>query len=304
MILFTGNSNPTLANEISKELKLPLGDALVSKYSDGEIRIEILETVRGHDTYILQSTSAPTNDHLLELLFMADALKRASAARITAVIPYFGYARQDKRIRSTRVPISAKVVADLLATVGVDRVLTVDLHADQIQGFFSIPVDNIYGSHIFVQDIRSQNYDNPMVISPDVGGVVRARAYAKRLNHADLAIIDKRRPHPNESKVMHVIGDVADRTCVIVDDMVDTGGTLCNAAKALKAKKAKKVIGYCTHPVLSGEALSHINKSTVDELVVTNTIELSDDAKNCKRIRQISVAQVLAEAITKMSFRS
>lgn len=299
-ILFSGNSNPKLSEEIAKQLKLSLGKALVSKFSDDETRIEVLENVRGHDVFVIQSTSNPTNDHIMELLLFTDALHRASAKSITAVIPYFGYSREDKRSRSARVPISARVVADLLAKVGVNRVVTVDLHAEQIQGFFSIPVDNVYGSKIFIEDILSKNYENPMIVSPDVGGVVRARAFAKQLNDADLAIIDKRRPEPNESQVMNIIGEVKNRVCILVDDLVDTAGTLCHAAAALKENQAKKVVAYCTHPVLSGDALDLIKNSMLDELVVTNTIPLHDDAKQIKKIRQLNIGPMLAEVIRRM----
>lgn len=301
MILFSGNATPLLAQEVADQLQLSLGNAKVVRFSDDETRVEILENVRGQDTFILQSTCKPTNDHLMELLLMTDALRRASAGRITAVIPYFGYARQDKRILSARVPISAKVVADLLATVHINRVLTVDLHAEQIQGFFSMPVDNVYGSKVLLQDILEQHYIKPMIVSPDVGGVIRARAFAKRLNHAELAIIDKRRPHPNEAQVMNIIGDVKDRICIIVDDMVDTAGTLCKAAHALKKAQAKKVVAYCTHPVLSGKAIENIDASDLDEVVVTNTIPLDETAKLSKKIRQLSIAPMLAEVIRRMS---
>jgi ribose-phosphate pyrophosphokinase len=296
-IIFSGNSNPGLAAEVSNYLNTPLGNALVSRFKDGESRIEILENVRGADVFILQSTSAPTNTNLMELLLMADAIRRASALRITAVIPYYGYARQDKRILSKRVPISAKVVSDLLATVGIDRVITMDLHAEQIQGFFTMPVDNIYASKMFIEDALKKEYENPMVISPDVGGVVRATSFAKRLNHAPLAIIDKRRPSPNEAIVMNIVGKVKDRTCIIVDDLVDTGGTICQAAEALKENKAKKVVAYCTHPVLSGSAVDKINQSVLDELVVSNTIPLNEKARSCSKIRQISISEMLAEAM-------
>jgi len=300
-MVFTGNANPELARLIVERLDLPLGDATCGQFSDGEITIDIQENVRGKDVFIIQPTCVPTNDNLMEVLLMADALRRSSAGRITAVIPYYGYARQDRRVRSARVPISAKVVADMLQTAGVDRVLTVDLHADQIQGFFNIPMDNIYGSPILLDDIEKQNYDNLMVVSPDVGGVVRARAIAKQLNDADLAIIDKRRPQANEAQVMHIIGDVTDRTCVLVDDMVDTAGTLCKAADALKQFGAKKVVAYCTHPVLSGAAIENITNSQLDELVVTDTIPLTDAAKNCGRIRQLTLAGLLAESIRRVN---
>ncbi len=300
LIVFSGNAIPTLAQKIVDHLHIPLGKADVSKFSDGEVAVEIKENVRGSDVFIVQSTCAPTNDNLMELIVMADALRRASAGRITAVIPYFGYARQDRRVRSARVPISAKVVADMITTVGIDRVLTVDLHADQIQGFFDIPVDNVYGSTILLEDIEKQNYDNPVVVSPDVGGVVRARAVAKQLD-CDLAIIDKRRPKANESQVMHIIGDVEDRTCIIVDDMVDTAGTLCKAAAALKEQGARKVVAYCTHPVLSGPAIRNIETSELDQLVVTDTIPLSPAGEQCDQIRQLSLAAMLAEATRRIN---
>lgn len=300
LMVFTGNAHPQLAQEVAKELSIRLGDADVAKFSDGEISVEINENVRGKDVFIIQPTSAPTNSNLMELLFMADALRRASAARITAVIPYFGYARQDRRVRSSRVPISAKLVADMIAKAGVDRVLTVDLHSEQIQGFFDISVDNIYGSPVLLDDIERRNYDNLMVVSPDIGGVVRARALAKQLNDAELAIIDKRRPKANVSEVMNIIGEVEGRTCILMDDMVDTAGTLCSAAKALKDGGAARVVAYCTHPVLSGKALENINKSELDELVVTDTIPLSEQAKNCTKIRQLSMAKLLAEAMRRV----
>jgi len=300
-MVFTGNANPELAKLIVERLDLPLGEAKVNQFSDGEIAIEINENVRGKDIFVIQSTCVPTNDNLMELLFMVDALRRSSAGRITAVIPYYGYARQDRRVRSARVPISAKVVADMLQTSGVDRVLTVDLHADQIQGFFNVPMDNIYGSPILLDDIEKQQYEDLIVVSPDVGGVVRARAIAKQLNDADLAIIDKRRPQANEAQVMHIIGDVQDRTCIIVDDMVDTAGTLCKAADALKQFGAKKVVAYCTHPVLSGRAIENIMNSELDELVVTDTIPLTDGAKGCGKIRQLTLAGLLAESIRRVN---
>jgi ribose-phosphate pyrophosphokinase len=300
-MVFTGNANPELARLIVERLDLPLGEATCGQFSDGEITIDIQENVRGKDVFIIQPTCVPTNDNIMEVLLMADALRRSSAGRVTAVIPYYGYARQDRRVRSARVPISAKVVADMLQTAGVDRVLTVDLHADQIQGFFNIPMDNIYGSPILLDDIEKQDYDNLMIVSPDVGGVVRARAIAKQLNDADLAIIDKRRPQANEAQVMHIIGDVEGRTCVIVDDMVDTAGTLCKAADALKQFGAKKVVAYCTHPVLSGSALQNIEKSALDELVVTDTIPLTDEAKACTKIRQLTLAGLLAESIRRVN---
>jgi len=300
MRIFTGNANPGLALAVCRHLNLSLGRAVVGKFSDGEIMVELLENVRGRDVFILQSTCAPTNDNLMEVLVMADALKRASAARVTAALPYFGYARQDRRPRSARVPISAKVVADLLVTVGVQRVMMMDLHADQIQGFFNIPVDNIYATPILLGDLWKQNYDSLLVVSPDVGGVVRARAIAKRLD-SDLAIIDKRRPKANVSEVMNIIGDVSGRTCVIMDDIVDTANTLCKAATALKEHGATKVVAYCTHPVLSGGAVARIADSDIDELVVTDTIPLTPDAKACGRIRQLSCAQLIAETMTRIS---
>jgi ribose-phosphate pyrophosphokinase len=299
-MVFTGNAHPQLAQEVAKELSIRLGDADVSKFSDGEISVEINENVRGKDVFIIQPTSEPTNSNLMELLFMADALRRASAARITAVIPYFGYARQDRRVRSARVPISAKLVADMIAKSGVDRVLTVDLHSEQIQGFFDISVDNIYGSPVLLDDIERRNYDNLMVVSPDIGGVVRARALAKQLNDAELAIIDKRRPKANVSEVMNIIGEVEGRTCILMDDMVDTAGTLCSAAKALKDGGAARVVAYCTHPVLSGKAIDNINNSELDELVVTDTIPLSEQANSCTKIRQLSMAKLLAEAMRRV----
>jgi ribose-phosphate pyrophosphokinase len=300
LMVFTGNAHPQLAQEVAKELSIRLGDADVDKFSDGEISVEINENVRGKDVFIIQPTSAPTNSNLMELLFMADALRRASAARITAVIPYFGYARQDRRVRSARVPISAKLVADMIAKAGVDRVLTVDLHSEQIQGFFDISVDNIYGSPVLLDDIERRNYDNLMVVSPDIGGVVRARALAKQLNDAELAIIDKRRPKANVSEVMNIIGEVEGRTCILMDDMVDTAGTLCSAAKALKDGGAARVVAYCTHPVLSGKAIDNINNSELDELVVTDTIPLSEQARHCTKIRQLSMAKLLAEAMRRV----
>ena len=299
-MVFSGNANPALADAIAKHIGLPLGYASISKFSDGEISVELNENVRGKDVFVIQPTCAPTNDSIMELLLMADALHRASANRITAVIPYFGYARQDRRVRSARVAISAKVVADMIGAVGVNRVLTVDLHAEQIQGFFSIPVDNVYGSPVLTDDIERQNYENPIVVSPDIGGVVRARAVAKKLN-VDLAIIDKRRPAANVAQVMHIIGDVAGRTCLIVDDMVDTAGTLCKAADALKEHGAARVVAYSTHPVLSGPAIKNIENSNLDSLVVTDTIPLSEEAKNCGRIRQLSIAKLLAESIRRVS---
>jgi ribose-phosphate pyrophosphokinase len=299
-MVFTGNANRDLAADIARNIGVPLGRASISKFSDGEVSVELNENVRGKDVFIIQPTCAPTNDSIMELLLMADALHRASANRITAVVPYYGYARQDRRVRSARVAISAKVVADMISAVGVNRVLTVDLHAEQIQGFFSIPVDNVYGSPVLTEDIVRQNYENLLVVSPDVGGVVRARAVAKQLN-VDLAIIDKRRPTANEAQVMHIIGDVEDRSCLIVDDMVDTAGTLCKAAEALKDHGAKRVMAYATHPILSGPAIENIEGSALDSLVVTDTIPLSDDAKQCSRIRQLSMAKLLAESIRRVS---
>lgn len=300
LMVFTGNANRDLAADIARNIGVPLGRASISKFSDGEVSVELNENVRGKDVFIIQPTCAPTNDSIMELLLMADALHRASANRITAVVPYYGYARQDRRVRSARVAISAKVVADMISAVGVNRVLTVDLHAEQIQGFFSIPVDNVYGSPVLTEDIVRQNYENLLVVSPDVGGVVRARAVAKQLN-VDLAIIDKRRPTANEAQVMHIIGDVEDRSCLIVDDMVDTAGTLCKAAEALKDHGAKRVMAYATHPILSGPAIENIEGSALDSLVVTDTIPLSDDAKQCSRIRQLSMAKLLAESIRRVS---
>ncbi len=299
-MVFSGNANPQLSDRIARYIGVPLGNASIDKFSDGEISVELNENVRGKDVFIIQPTCSPTNDHILELLLMADALHRASANRITAVIPYFGYARQDRRVRSARVAISAKVVADMIGAVGVDRVLTVDLHAEQIQGFFSIPVDNVYGSPVLTDEIERQEYSNLTVVSPDIGGVVRARAVAKQLD-VDLAIIDKRRPSINEAQVMHIIGDVDGRTCLIVDDLVDTAGTICKAADALKDAGAQLVVAYCTHPVLSGNALENVENSSLDALVVTDTIPLREDAKKCKRIRQLSMARLLAESIRRVS---
>jgi ribose-phosphate pyrophosphokinase len=301
LIIFAGNSNPELARRVVRELRIELGDARVDRFSDGEVNVEINANVRGADVFLLQSTCAPTNDNVMELIIMADAIRRASAARITAVMPYFGYARQDRRPRSRRVPISAKVVADMISASGVDRVMTVDLHADQIQGFFNIPVENVYASPVLVDHALAQHYENPIVVSPDVGGVVRARAIAKQLNDIDLAIIDKRRPQANESEVMNVIGDVERRTCIIVDDMVDTAGTLCAAAEALKERGAPQVVAYITHPVLSGEAITRINASQIDRLVVTDTIPLRDAARACSKIEQLSLDRLLAEAIRRVS---
>ncbi len=301
MMVFAGNANPRLAQSIANQLRLNLGDAHVKSFSDGEVQVEIMENVRGKDVFIVQPTCAPTNDNLMELLVLIDAVRRSSAYRITAVIPYFGYARQDRRPRAARVPITAKVVATMIGTVKADRVLTVDLHADQIQGFFDIPVDNVYASPILLGDIWRQKYPDMVVVSPDVGGVVRARAIAKRLDDADLAIIDKRRPRPNEARVMNIIGEVEGRTCVLMDDLVDTAGTLCLAAKALKEHGAKRVVAYCTHPVLSGNAVENIEASELDELVVTDTIPLREDARQCKRIRQLSIATMLAETMRRIS---
>src|SRR5712672_1622751 len=289
LMVFTGNANPLLAHAVVRRLNIPLGHATVGKFSDGEIMVELLENVRGKDCFVLQSTCAPANDSLMEVLLMVDALKRASAARVTAGIPYFGYARQDRRPRSARVAISAKVVANMLQAAGVDRMLTMDLHADQIQGFFDVPVDNIYSAPVLLGDVWKHGYEDLIVVSPDVGGVVRARALAKRLD-SDLAIIDKRRPKANVSEVMNIIGDVRGRTCVIMDDIVDTANTLCKAAAALKENGAQKVLAYCTHPVLSGGAVARIAESQLDEIVVTDTIPLSDEARACKRIRQLSCA--------------
>ncbi len=300
LMVFTGNANPKLAADVVRRLNISLGRATVGRFSDGEVTVEILENVRGKDVFVLQSTCTPTNDNLMELLIIVDALKRASAGRVTAAIPYFGYARQDRRPRSARVPISAKVVANMMQAVGVNRMLTVDLHSDQIQGFFDIPVDNIYATPILLGDIWKHYHEELLVVSPDVGGVVRARALAKRLE-SDLAIIDKRRPKANVSEVMNVIGEVKDRTCVIMDDMVDTAGTLCKAAHALKENGAKRVLAYCTHPVLSGAAVSRIADSSLDELVVTDTIPLSEEAKTCPRIRQISIAELMAETMLRIS---
>ena len=300
LMVFTGNANPKLAEAVAKHLHIQLGRATVGRFSDGEVMVELLENVRGRDVFVLQSTCAPTNDNLMEVMVMVDALKRASAGRITAAMPYFGYARQDRRPRSARVAITAKVVADMLSSAGVDRLLTMDLHSDQIQGFFDIPVDNVYASPILLSDVWKHNYPNLIVVSPDVGGVVRARALAKQLD-ADLAIIDKRRPKPNVAKVMNIIGDVVGRTCIIMDDLVDTANTLCEAAQALKDKGATRVLAYCTHAVLSGTAIERIENSAMDELVVTDTIPLNEAARNCKRIRQLSTAELLAETIRRIN---
>src|SRR6202046_4809447 len=299
--VFTGNAHPTLARDITNHLHMPLGRAHVSRFSDGEVNAELMENVRGRDVFIVQPTCPPTNDNLMELLMMTDACRRASAKRITAVVPYFGYGRQDRRPRGTRVALTAKLGANMIASAGVDRLLTVDLHADQIQGFFDIPVDNVYASPVLLGDAWKQKYQNMVVVSPDVGGVVRARALAKRLDDAELAIIDKRRPRPNESKVMNIIGEVEGRTCVLIDDMVDTAGTLCQAAQALKEEGAMKVVAYITHPVVSGSGIDRISKSVLDELVVTDTIPLSESGKACKRIRQLSVAGLLAETIRRIN---
>ncbi|MDO9226806.1 MAG: ribose-phosphate pyrophosphokinase [Pseudomonadota bacterium] len=300
LMVFTGNAHRKLAEDVVRHLNISLGRATVGRFSDGEVNMEILENVRGKDVFVLQSTCSPTNDSLMEIMLMVDALRRASAGRITAAIPYLGYARQDRRVRSARVPITARVVADMLTVVGVNRVLTMDLHSDQIQGFFDIPVDNIYSTPILMGDIWKQDYEDLMVVSPDVGGVVRARAVAKRLE-CELAIIDKRRPKPNVAKVMNIIGDVKGRTCLIMDDMVDTANTLCEAANALKEHGAKRVVAYCTHPVLSGSAVERVSNSALDELVVTDTIPLRDDAKACPRIRLLSVANLMAETIRRIS---
>lgn len=300
MMVFSGNANPKLAADVARYLQRGLGRLHLDRFSDGEVLVEIEENVRGKDVYVIQPTCAPTNDNLMELVVMIDALRRASAHKITAVIPYYGYARQDRRPRSARVPITAKVVAQMIGNVGADHVLTVDLHADQIQGFFDVPVDNIYASPVLMSDIWRHEYDNLMVVSPDVGGVVRARAVAKLLGDMDLAIIDKRRPKANVSQVMHIIGDVEGRTCVLVDDLVDTAGTLCKAAKALKEHGAAKVVAYCTHAVLSGPAISNISNSVLDELVVTDSIPLSEEAQACAQVRQLSIAELLGESMRRM----
>lgn len=301
VMLFSGNANPPLAADIARNLNMPLSKIDVGRFSDGEIMVEIAENVRGRDVFILQSLCTPANDNLMELLIIADALRRASAERVTAVIPYMGYARQDRRSRSARVPITAKVVADMIGIMGISRVMTVDLHADQIQGFFDMPLDNVYASPVLLGDIWKHKYDEQIVVSPDVGGVVRARAIAKQLDDTELAIIDKRRPKANEAEIMNIIGDVEGRTCIIVDDMVDTAGTLCKASNALKDFGANRVVAYCTHPVLSGKALDNINASELDELVVTDTIPLHDTAVECDKIRQLSVAGMLAESIRRVS---
>ena len=298
--LFTGNANPALAQEIARHLKVPLGRAMVSRFSDAEVNVELIENVRGRDVFLVQPTCPPVNDHLMELLIMADACRRGSARSVTAVVPYMGYSRQDRRPRATRSAISAKVVANMMVGAGIDRMLTVDLHAEQIQGFFDIPVDNVYASPVLLGDAWRQRYENMIVVSPDVGGVVRARALAKRLDDVELAIIDKRRPRPNESKVMNIIGEVTDKTCVLIDDIVDTAGTLCLAAQALKDEGARKVVAYITHPILSGPAVERIANSGLDQLVVTDTIPLSAEAQKCPRIRQLSVAGLLGETIRRI----
>ncbi|EKE70615.1 ribose-phosphate pyrophosphokinase [Gallaecimonas xiamenensis] len=299
--LFAGNATPELAKKIAERLYIPLGDADVARFSDGEISVQINDHVRGLDVFIIQSTCAPTNDNLMELVVMVDALRRASAGRITAVIPYFGYARQDRRVRSARVPITAKVVADFLSNVGVDRVLTVDLHAEQIQGFFDVPVDNVFGTPVLLEHMKAQNFEKPVVVSPDIGGVVRARAVAKLLNDTDLAIIDKRRPRANEAQVMNIIGDVQGRDCIIVDDMIDTGGTLCKAAEALKNHGARSVFAYATHPVFSGSAPQNITSSVIDQVIVTDTVPLSAEMKACGKVTQLTLSGMLAEAIRRVS---
>jgi len=300
LMVFTGNANPELAQKIVDHMAIPLGEAVVKRFSDGEIAVEITDNVRGRDVFVVQSTCQPTNRNLMELILLVDALRRASAGRITAVVPYFGYARQDRRVRSQRVPISAKVVADMMVSVGIDRVLTVDLHAEQIQGFFDVPVDNVYGSSVLLDDIERRNYEDLVVVSPDIGGVVRARAVAKSLE-CDLAIIDKRRPAANVAEVMNIIGEVSGRTCLLVDDMVDTAGTLCNAANALKEHGAKKVVAYCTHPVLSGNAIENLNNSVLDELVVTDSIPLGDKMEKAPKIRQLTLSAMLAESVRRIS---
>ncbi|GAB2878836.1 ribose-phosphate pyrophosphokinase [Microbulbifer echini] len=300
LMVFTGNANPELAQKVVDHMAIPMGEATVKRFSDGEIAVEITDNVRGRDVFVVQSTCQPTNRNLMELILLVDALRRASAGRVTAVVPYFGYARQDRRVRSQRVPISAKVVADMMVSVGIDRVLTVDLHAEQIQGFFDVPVDNVYGSSVLLDDIERQKYQNMVVVSPDIGGVVRARAVAKSLD-CDLAIIDKRRPAANVAEVMNIIGEVSGRTCLLVDDMVDTAGTLCNAANALKEHGAEKVVAYCTHPVLSGNAISNLNNSVLDELVVTDSIPLLDKMEKAPKIRQLTLAAMLAESMRRIS---
>lgn len=301
--IFAGNANKALAGKVVDHLGLSLGKATVGRFSDGEIMVEILENVRGRDVFITQSLCAPANDNLMELVVMADALRRASTHSITAVMPYFGYARQDRRVRSARVPITAKVIADMLGSVGIDRVITVDLHADQIQGFFYSPVDNVYATSIMLEDMRRKGLEDALVVSPDVGGVVRARAVAKRLNDSELAIIDKRRPRPNHAEVMNIIGDVNGRDCIIVDDMIDTAGTLCQAAAALKEHGATSVTAYCTHPVLSGNAIKNIDASALDEIIVTDTIPLSPESLACKKVRQITISHLLAETIHRVNHK-
>lgn len=301
IMIFSGNASQALTKRVAEHLNLPIGDAIVSRFSDGETMVDIQENVRGRDVFIIQSTCAPSNDNLMEVILLADALRRASAAKITAVVPYFGYARQDRRVRSARVPITAKIVADMMAAVGISRLVTVDLHADQIQGFFYMPVDNLYSTPIMLEDIHERAYKDIMIVSPDVGGVIRARAIAKRIPGADLAIIDKRRPRQNEAQVMHIIGDVKDRDCIIVDDIVDTASTLCRAVEALKDHGASKVAAYITHPVLSGNAIHNIDTSLLDEIVVTDTIPLSDAANNCSRIRALTLSNMIAEAIRRIS---
>ncbi|HBV75448.1 MULTISPECIES: ribose-phosphate pyrophosphokinase [Vibrio] len=301
MKLFAGNATPELAQRIADRLYISLGDADVDRFSDGEVAVKINENVRGSDVFIIQSTCAPTNDNLMELVVMIDAMRRASAGRITAVIPYFGYARQDRRVRSSRVPITAKVVADFLSNVGVDRVLTIDLHAEQIQGFFDVPVDNIFGTPVLMEDMKSRGLEDPVVVSPDLGGVVRARATAKMLDDTDIAIVDKRRPRANVSEVMNLIGDVKDRDCVIVDDMIDTGGTLCKAAEALKERGAKRVFAYATHPVFSGNAAQNIANSVIDQVIVTDSIRLSEEMKATGKVTQLTLSSMLAEAIRRIS---
>ncbi|QKX17496.1 ribose-phosphate pyrophosphokinase [Microbulbifer sp. YPW1] len=300
LMVFTGNANPELAQKVVEHMAIPLGEAVVKRFSDGEIAVEITDNVRGRDVFVVQSTCQPTNRNIMELILLVDALRRASAGRITAVVPYFGYARQDRRVRSQRVPISAKVVADMMVSVGIDRVLTVDLHAEQIQGFFDVPVDNVYGSSVLLDDIERQKYEDLVVVSPDIGGVVRARAVAKSLD-CDLAIIDKRRPAANVAEVMNIIGEINGRTCLLVDDMVDTAGTLCNAANALKEHGAKKVVAYCTHPVLSGKAIENLNNSVLDELVVTDSIPLGDKMAQSSKIRQLTLSAMLAESMRRIS---
>lgn len=299
--LFAGNAIPNLAKRIARNLKINIGDATVGRFSDGEINVQINENVRGRDIFIIQSTCAPTNDNLMELVVMIDALRRASAGRVTAVIPYFGYARQDRRVRSARVPITSKIVADLLSNVGVDRVLTVDLHTEQIQGFFDVPVDNVFGSLVLLEDMLKKKLVNPIVVSPDIGGVIRARAIAKLLNDIDMAVIDKRRSKANVSQVMHIIGDIFGRECVLVDDMIDTGSTLCKAAIALKKQGAKKVFAYATHPIFSGNAASNIKNSRIDELIVCDTIPLSFEIKNLNIVRSLTLSEMLAEAIRRIN---